>query len=293
MPSTYTPFANAKPVGTATGPTAIADANINDVALWYGIVHGAMPGWVFSVSGGTTAEPAQYRWQNGSLWIRATNTWSGGYLTAQLWEVSTDSAASWATIASQAFTYDANGYTQSGTAAGGIASVLYGLIGRLKALATLANAHSGALGTAVHGLGSMALQAEDDVFITGGAINGTPIGGTTPSWVHAIRFTGSALNLGNISGNPFPIDWNVADYYYGTLTGATTFSFANLPATGRAQGLTLEIVNPGAFAMTWPAAVKWPGGVVPTWTASGVDIIELSCRDGATVRAAQAMKDSR
>ena len=56
---------------------------------------------------------------------------------------------------------------------------------------------------------------------------------------------------------------------------------------------TLELTNPGAFTLTWPAGMKWPGGVAPTRTVAGVDLYEFVCRDGTTVRGAQAQKDSK
>lgn len=77
-----------------------------------------------------------------------------------------------------------------------------GTAGVMPATTTLAglaliNALDAAAQRAALGLGSLALQAANTVAIIGGAINGTPIGGTTPSTVAA-----TALGLGNFSVAP-------------------------------------------------------------------------------------------
>lgn len=71
--------------------------------------------------------------------------------------------------------------------------------------------------------------------------------------------TGTALNVAN---------YNV---FRRTVTGATAFTFSNVP-----EGFVEVIVyltNGGLSATDpWPANVRWPGGVKPTRTASGLDI---------------------
>jgi hypothetical protein len=44
----------------------------------------------------------------------------------------------------------------------------------------------------------------------------------------------------------------------------------------------LELTNGGAFAITWPGSVDWPGGVAPTLTASGKDQLVFTTRDAGT-----------
>jgi hypothetical protein len=46
--------------------------------------------------------------------------------------------------------------------------------------------------------------------------------------------------------------------------------------------LCLELTNGGAFAITYPASVDFVGGVAPTLTASGVDQLVFTTRDGGT-----------
>ena len=53
-----------------------------------------------------------------------------------------------------------------------------------------------------------------------------------------------------------------------TPSGATTVSFTNPPASGTATGFSLEVVNTGGYALTWPSSVKWHLGAAPTATAT-------------------------
>lgn len=88
------------------------------------------------------------------------------------------------------------------------------------------------------------------------------------------------------------IDTSLGSLFYATATSNTTFSFTNAPAN-MVTSFTLELVNAGAYAITWPSAVKWPGGTAPTLTASGMDILTFYTRGNGTWRGVLAMKDSR
>lgn len=98
-------------------------------------------------------------------------------------------------------------------------------------------------------------------------------------------------NMGNLSGTE-TMDLAVANFFYGTVTGATTFAFSNVPS-GVAVFVVLEITNGGSQTVNWPASIDWPGGTAPSLTTSGVDVISLYTRDGGTTwRAVQAHEDS-
>lgn len=73
--------------------------------------------------------------------------------------------------------------------------------------------------------------------------------------------------------------------------GAVTIAFSNWPASGNGGSVTLIMNNGGtARATTWPAAVDWPDGKVPTAT-TGVDIYTfISVNGGATIYGFQAGK---
>ena len=71
-----------------------------------------------------------------------------------------------------------------------------------------------------------------------------------------------------------------------TLSGNTTLSFADAPATG-SSGFTLKVTQDAGgsgFTVTWPASVKWPGGTAPelTATAGKSDVFVFTTDDGGT-----------
>jgi hypothetical protein len=90
------------------------------------------------------------------------------------------------------------------------------------------------------------------------------------------------------------MDMTVANVFTKTISGATSLTISNPPATGRCGIITLILTNGGAGAITWPTGTKWPGGSGPTLTASGVDVIIFMTIDaGTTWRAQAAQIDSR
>ena len=90
----------------------------------------------------------------------------------------------------------------------------------------------------------------------------------------------TAYNAGSLTG-AIELDLADGEYQYGTVTGATTLTFTGWPASGKVGAMTLEITNAGT-SITWPAAMDWVGGNEPSFTAAGVDIIELLTRDNGT-----------
>ncbi len=86
---------------------------------------------------------------------------------------------------------------------------------------------------------------------------------------------------GNISGSQ-TLNASVSNVMSGTATGTITWTFSGAPASGFARFIVLELTNGGAYTMTWPASVKWPGGVAPTLTASGVDVLVFVTDDAGT-----------
>ena len=67
-----------------------------------------------------------------------------------------------------------------------------------------------------------------------------------------------------------------------TIGGNCEFSFSNPPASGKAGTVTLLITNGGAHTTTFASAIKFPGGVAPSLTTSGVDIVSFVTTDGGT-----------
>ena len=89
----------------------------------------------------------------------------------------------------------------------------------------------------------------------------------------ALSGTSPAVNCHN--GNSFSL----------VLSGNTTFTFSNPPASGTAYSFSLEIIQDASasgFTVTWPAAVDWPAATAPTLTAtaSAKDVFVFYTRDG-------------
>lgn len=84
------------------------------------------------------------------------------------------------------------------------------------------------------------------------------------------------------------MDMTVANVFTKTVSGITSFSIINPPASGCCGIVTLIMTNGGSATLGWPIGIKWPGGTPPTFTASGVDIVILMTIDGGTTWRAQA-----
>lgn len=90
--------------------------------------------------------------------------------------------------------------------------------------------------------------------------------------------------LGNTSGAT-TINLAVANVFTVTLTGAVALTFTGA-SIGRACAVSLYIKQNGTGGnlITWPATVKWAGGLAPTLsTAAGsLDLIVVESLDGGS-----------
>lgn len=87
---------------------------------------------------------------------------------------------------------------------------------------------------------------------------------------------------GNVSG-AVTIDLTLGNVVSATSIGAiTSMAISNVPASGTCASFSLVAINFGAFAVAWPSGTKWPGGSVPTLTATGTDILVFFTVDGGT-----------
>lgn len=122
----------------------------------------------------------------------------------------------------------------------------------------------------------------------------TLLGTMTADGIFAVKTDSyTAVNLGSLTGT-VNVDCSAGRFFYGTVTAACTLSLSNLPASGRAVFIMFEITNGSAFTLTWPTSFDWPGGVPPTLTAAGVDVVAAYTRDGGTTwHAALAQKDTK
>ena len=86
--------------------------------------------------------------------------------------------------------------------------------------------------------------------------------------------------INTVSGTA--IDCSAGNYFKKTVTGATAFTFTNVPS-GTAYFLTIEIECNGSNAVTWPTPnVKWPADTAPTITDGKTTLFMFVTDDGGT-----------
>ena len=94
------------------------------------------------------------------------------------------------------------------------------------------------------------------------------------------KITGSQTsNISAMGANA--VDCSAGNYFTKTITGATTFTFTNVPA-GVAYTFTMEVTLNGSNAITWPASVKWPADTAPTITDGKTQLFVFITDDGGT-----------
>ena len=77
------------------------------------------------------------------------------------------------------------------------------------------------------------------------------------------------------------VDCSAGNYFTKTITGATTFTFTNVP-TGVAYTFTMEVTLNGSNAITWPGSVKWPADTAPSITDGKTQLFVFLTDDGGT-----------
>jgi len=113
------------------------------------------------------------------------------------------------------------------------------------------------------------------------------IGGTMTGAITALKETAVAIAASDI-------DLSLGNVFTKTISGATTFTVSNVATTGTVNSFILELTNAGSATITWFGGVKFAGGVAPTLTTSGVDILGFYTKDGGTTwRGLVLSKDSK
>lgn len=143
-------------------------------------------------------------------------------------------------------------------------------------------------------IGANTNVASANVTITGGAISNTPVDfqdqlATRPT-LKDYSINGEILGV--VSANT-ALDFSNANFFSATANANLTFSFANASPANTLSGAVLALTNGGAYTLTW-ANVDWTGGVAPTLTAAGLDILVFTTYDnGTTVHGMAASLDSK
>jgi hypothetical protein len=116
--------------------------------------------------------------------------------------------------------------------------------------------------------------------ITAYTINQNVGTANTPKFLNVY---GERVALNSASPQTINTQYNVTEL---TLTSSiSTLTFSNIQASGIVHMWTLVTVgNATVYTITWPAAVKWPGGTAPTLTTTSGkrDIYQFVTYDGGT-----------
>ena len=153
------------------------------------------------------------------------------------------------------------------------------------------------------------------LFSTGVTVNGTAgtsgayteitVGDSTPVVLHYQCVNhGYMGNSVNVNSNPLmapqsspivpmaanDVDCSLGNYFTKTITGATTFTFSNVPA-GVAFGFTMEVTLNGSNSIGWPIAVKWNADTAPTLTDGKTQLFMFITDDGGTRWRGSALVD--
>jgi hypothetical protein len=99
-------------------------------------------------------------------------------------------------------------------------------------------------------------------------------GKETPS-LSTLRFSLNDLGETPESAS-IAVNWQTASKQKVRLTDDTTLSFTAPDGTGHVMLIVKQDAT-GGHTVTWPAAVKWPGGIAPTLTsaANAIDVFTL------------------
>jgi len=123
---------------------------------------------------------------------------------------------------------------------------------------------------------------------------------STGSWVDGLTLDGSnnATFASAIYGpakavSALQLDLNTGNYFTKTISGNSTFTFANPAASGTVTAFTLELTH-SSGTITWPSSVVWNGGVgktAPTVTAGKTHLFMFVTDDAGTTYRGSALVD--
>lgn len=120
----------------------------------------------------------------------------------------------------------------------------------------------------------------------GGTLTGA-VSGTAATFSGELLANSYNENYAALSGTSPAVNCHNGNSFSLVLSGATTFTFTNPPASGTAYTFSVEIIQDSGgsgHTVTWPTSVDWPAATAPTLTAtaSAKDIFVFTTRDGGT-----------
>jgi hypothetical protein len=101
-----------------------------------------------------------------------------------------------------------------------------------------------------------------------------------PSLSGAIDFTTGSVRQSASAVSALDIDCAAGNYFTKTITGASTFTFSNAPASGKAYFFALRLTLTSG-SVTWPGSVVWPG-TAPSLATAKTHLLFFATEDGGT-----------
>ena len=86
------------------------------------------------------------------------------------------------------------------------------------------------------------------------------------------------------------INLSTGNYFTKTISGNSTFTFSNPPASGTVGSFTLELTH-SSGTVTWPSSVKFPADTAPTLTTGKTHIFVFVTDDGGSRYRGAALVD--
>jgi hypothetical protein len=148
------------------------------------------------------------------------------------------------------------------------AAVLTGLSTATSAVITATDSVLVAAGKLQAQITTLSGQFASYLALAGGTMTGTLL-------TKAIQHTKVAMAANNI-------DMATGNAFTKTISGATTLTVSNVPATGTLGLFILDLTNGGSATITWWSGMKWAAGAAPTLTAAGRDTLAFFTHDGGT-----------
>ena len=103
------------------------------------------------------------------------------------------------------------------------------------------------------------------------------------------KFTGGIAQVATAAG-ALELDLNTSNYFTKTISGNSTFTFANPAASGQVTAFTLELTH-SSGTVTWPSSVKWNADTAPTLTTGKTHLFMFVTDDGGSRYRGSALVD--